>query len=431
ATGMPLSGGMIAADQFEPEGLRFQELAMLTIEPARPVQGLKLHGFGYSGSGTDFQLSPASSSGNGVSVLLMHFSGGGVGSGDDLADLGPKTAEAIALTLLDTLEQNQPIDPHALENVFANWLTGVEFRVNHSTGNDDELILSIDDYSAWSSRIAGYPTVSGLFSDRHRALEAAILVQVGLAVDKASAACKSADDVTRAFFMLRLMGRVEKLGLGGAVVAAVWDKVDGCLRFDLDVESTNVEGIDGPLVSWTFYPVVHATVPIRLDRSAGTELSLKGQAVLKAMAPVRTDFTCHVPFAQNCASTISGSLEGVFSVLNSTFGIDVAMGESELPRHMEMVIGVTELDGIVQFDWDTDGSHETTGALDARIWTDAFGAAHRDEREGAAFRIRKWDVQGGAVFAQKKYENLTAPQSPPLIAVTEPLTTFVLRHTPQ
>lgn len=120
---LPLSGGLVAAVHFEPEGLRLYEAATLLIEPKRSVPAAEQVGFGYYGTGENFHLEPLEM-GQAVKLRVMHFSGAGVAQGtaaDVAAQLprAPTPTEAqlqqqIA-TLISTERaaqlQGQPGDP--------------------------------------------------------------------------------------------------------------------------------------------------------------------------------------------------------------------------------------------------------------------------------------------------------------------------------
>src|SRR5438132_1357763 len=84
-TRLPFSGGLRAAVQLQPEGLRLQQPATLTIDAAQPLSltGQKPIAFGYHGDGDALYLFPAVMSGSHAEFALMHFSGYGAGSGTD------------------------------------------------------------------------------------------------------------------------------------------------------------------------------------------------------------------------------------------------------------------------------------------------------------------------------------------------------------
>ena len=82
-TGAPLSSGAIAAVQLEPSGLFFNEIVTLTIVPAQEIPIESQIIFGYEGSGQDYHLAVVDPSSREIKIMLMEFSGAGVGSGGD------------------------------------------------------------------------------------------------------------------------------------------------------------------------------------------------------------------------------------------------------------------------------------------------------------------------------------------------------------
>lgn len=104
--GIPLSKGLVGAVQFEPDGLRLSQPALLTVEPTRPIPVSEQVGFAYAGAGQDFHLAPLAPRTDMIQVYVFNFSGAGVGQGSTadigaaipaspLARLQQKTAEAI------------------------------------------------------------------------------------------------------------------------------------------------------------------------------------------------------------------------------------------------------------------------------------------------------------------------------------------------
>ena len=81
--GLPLSGGLIAGVQIEPDGLALLRPVTLTIETRTALNPDQVLGFAYAGQGEDFHLYPSAVSRNKITMLLTHFSGHGVGEGSD------------------------------------------------------------------------------------------------------------------------------------------------------------------------------------------------------------------------------------------------------------------------------------------------------------------------------------------------------------
>ncbi len=80
--GLPLRGGLIAAVDLQPEGLRFDDLVRLDITPSSSVQLRTLVGFNAQAAGTRFGLQPSFLTNNTISLYLRHFSMAGAGNGE-------------------------------------------------------------------------------------------------------------------------------------------------------------------------------------------------------------------------------------------------------------------------------------------------------------------------------------------------------------
>lgn len=81
--GLPLSGGLTAAVQLQPEGLMLMSPATLTIEPDKPMPADELTAFGYRGKGDDLYLTPHELDSTRITMDVTHFSGNGIGLGTD------------------------------------------------------------------------------------------------------------------------------------------------------------------------------------------------------------------------------------------------------------------------------------------------------------------------------------------------------------
>lgn len=81
--GLPLSGGLVAAVQLEPDGLELLRPGTLTMELPKPLPSndLLTVGFTYAGNGQEFHLNPSSIQGQTITQTLYHFSGKGSGQG--------------------------------------------------------------------------------------------------------------------------------------------------------------------------------------------------------------------------------------------------------------------------------------------------------------------------------------------------------------
>ena len=86
--GLPTSGGLAAAVEFQPDGLMFYDIATLTIDLAEPVPVEQQIPIGVSGAERNLELAFADVHDGSLRLQLLHFSSAGVAKGL-LADLEP------------------------------------------------------------------------------------------------------------------------------------------------------------------------------------------------------------------------------------------------------------------------------------------------------------------------------------------------------
>ena len=78
--GLPVSGGLLAGVDLQPDGLPLKQIVRLTIQPNVVVPCSEQVGFGYHGTGQEFYFQPLGMS-NTITLSLEHFSAAGVGQG--------------------------------------------------------------------------------------------------------------------------------------------------------------------------------------------------------------------------------------------------------------------------------------------------------------------------------------------------------------
>lgn len=83
--GAPLDNNSPTAVQLEPSGLFFNEIATLTIVPAKEIPIKQQLVFGYEGDGKDYHLAQVDPKSKEIKIKLMRFSGAGVGTASDAA----------------------------------------------------------------------------------------------------------------------------------------------------------------------------------------------------------------------------------------------------------------------------------------------------------------------------------------------------------
>jgi hypothetical protein len=86
--GLPLTGGLAAGVQLEPEGMTFYDVVTLTIEPAEAIPAAQLLPIGSSGGTGALYMPLIDLNPDAIRLRLMHFSSAGVSKGL-LADIEP------------------------------------------------------------------------------------------------------------------------------------------------------------------------------------------------------------------------------------------------------------------------------------------------------------------------------------------------------
>jgi hypothetical protein len=137
--GLPFSGGLGGAVQFEPDGLELFKPALFTIEPARRIPPERQIGFAYFGQGQDLYAVPSkTTSSGGMQLYLSHFSGGGGANGlaKDLAGLSPADLIARAQQLVAEAQEKarQEGSTEPLERIVAPILSAVNAQLRAAYG---------------------------------------------------------------------------------------------------------------------------------------------------------------------------------------------------------------------------------------------------------------------------------------------------------
>ena len=148
--GLPLSNGLLAAVEMEPEGLQLFNLAQLTIRPAAAFTAEELSGFGYYGTGDDFYLSPVQLEGTAIVFQITHFSGAraGRGTAGDRArqqQRVPSRPEAQALQQLSDGGYRADV-----EQLYARWMDEISPKIDAAVTNVAVLESAFADFTGFS-----------------------------------------------------------------------------------------------------------------------------------------------------------------------------------------------------------------------------------------------------------------------------------------
>lgn len=256
--GLPLSGGLSAAVDLQPEGLLFNTPARLDITSLTAVNPASLMGFGAAADGSEFSLRLSFVTNRTVSVYLRHFTMAGSGngtSGDSQgqaqfppSDSGAATEQEIA----DRLEQCRA-DPNCAPDSMNDELIKLYIqladqsvipKLKQAVANDE---LIDDALAAWLDWLKGMELL-GLYNDNllNSANAGELARRVSVAGNLATQAihngmtksCQKcmAHDIARIYRMLDLARMGALVGL--SYEDEVWECARKCLVFELEIEST-------------------------------------------------------------------------------------------------------------------------------------------------------------------------------------------------
>jgi hypothetical protein len=155
---LPASAPLVAAAQFAPEGLKLARTATLRVSALAAHDRTRLVGLTYSGQGGGLTraVAGASEHGDGLVVLVTHFSGAAVASAQDAGTLTgtlttPASVQAfIALQNLSSAQQASGIfDAAALAAVLTGWYTSVIEPALVAASSDQQTVDAVALYDSW------------------------------------------------------------------------------------------------------------------------------------------------------------------------------------------------------------------------------------------------------------------------------------------
>jgi hypothetical protein len=265
--GMP--GGLVGAVQLEPEGLVLNETATLEIEPLDPAPAPgRLAPFTAEGDGADFHLLPDPD--GGLTVPVLHFSIPGV------ADMGSAETQQVQGQMpARTQAQYESLIRDAVKS--GNTVAQIDL----SAGYYRDIVRPALQAGLSSDAAMDHAFATGLSWQRQvtlLGLEAWVDAEIDEMLDlfqrmlrnaaeRAYARCVADHDLSAVNRMLQIERWTQLLGLGSdSSYADVMQKIENCLRFELDFESALTLNVTGE---------VHGSFDYHL-RSLDLVLSLSG-----------------------------------------------------------------------------------------------------------------------------------------------------------
>jgi hypothetical protein len=295
--GLPLSGGLRAAVNMQPEGLIFNVPARLDIQSPAVLNTNALLGFSALGDGRLFALHPSSISSRTVSLGLLHFTmaGMGEGTGSDAQAQGenvpddPMTAsdqelekarQECLLSDCDTASHVEKVRQLMIQ--YADQTVLPKLRSAVANPEDSVLDDALYVWLEWCRRLELLGLAENTLgtdqsgSDLGKRLTSASGLASNAVANGITKACQDclAHDVWRTARMLSL-ARIAEL-LGWDYTSKAFDCIRKCLVFELKIESEIQDQSD----KGTFLAHTKSTVKLRPSGSDAAEQEW-AQIVLK------------------------------------------------------------------------------------------------------------------------------------------------------
>jgi hypothetical protein len=447
--GLPLSGGLAAAVQIEPAGLRLFEFATLVIEPAQSVPASQETSFAWDQAGDDFHLFPMlppssiqRENGKGGQQLnprspvfnLLHFSGYGIGSGTD-ADRAaqqqrhPSDSEAQFEQSLEAImgrERKRQLstaqtaagfvsiqtaafdeDPGYADALIQLLKDGYTNQVKPAmdsallSKDDRELLCAMQKALGWSRQVElllGDEDLTGktakFFRKAKKATSQFLETALGILAENSSQRCSKDHKPEEIITLLGIARQQQLLGLDSSKTV---DSAQHCAHFELEFDSET--DLKDPAATVTTH--VHATVPIGVRFISIPSDQIPGQAPIEYLSCqwIPTDPDC------TATSTTTGSTFRVIS-----FNIDLnprTIGDCNTATTDGKlnIVSVVIDPGLPSESIKVVCKDSDPITLPQVVWSATFGEFHSDEEIGGAgaLTISGWEPGDGALLARKTY----------------------------
>jgi hypothetical protein len=439
-TGAVLGGPLQAAVQMEPDGLLLMEQADLRIVPPAAPNLKTLAYFRYRGPGESFTPYPGVPKATGIEMPVSYLAGYGAamraasGSAsspergrrlESSGALAPYIARAADLWQRNNNGEFSDINEYLSElyQVWSDaWKNAVEPALQ-GLGDQCDLATLRSVFEMAMEFHEFDPETDPSYGAYNAEIFAKIKEQALHCIDIAYQRCKSDNDPSQVGFMEQCMALLQRLGLvSDAENQEVWDKIEKCLRFEIDFEaafSANLGGVDERLK-------VRAIVPVRLE-------AIDNKFILSGGNTISHEFINAV--GDPCSGS-AATQPGWFIVTRMDIGIflapaaevtaaDRAANRSEISVDMIYAPG----DPLEQWTWTCPLIGSQTGPWQP-VFRSLYGEFHADEAVPGTdgdFIVIHWEpVRSGSIFAKLQYVRTLGG------GLTDSEETYVfLKHTPQ
>lgn len=435
---LPMSGGLIAAVQLEPSGLRLFEAATLVLKTPRPIPLGTESPVAWKKNGNDFHNYPLQIDPNTITFKLLHFSGAGVASGTE-ADRANQRAsipcdkeaamqqEAAAVIGPERERQKAglPEDPTfgaRLMDVYFNYFTNtIQPMMNSARNSKDDGVL----LAAWS-RVLGFmrtiEVTTEFFPDPRIAATNAAMFDFlsNVAQTLSNNALDHCVNERKPEFLQRILGAERMVQVVGLPIDLnTQEKIDKCGRFELIFES-QFDKVADPGGGIRITQRMHATVtvPIRFTMDIAP---LVGSAPLDYVYSM----TYAAPSPMSCTMSNATGTAGSLVVLKMETNLNVKEPDDPCSKRRAASHAIESNASappppfeLISMKIDVSTTSESATAKccvlascssSTMTFDGEFSGSWRDLHEaenkgGNSYEIRDWGkATGGALLARKTY----------------------------
>jgi hypothetical protein len=421
----PFAAGPAAGVHMEPSGVRFFAPATLRIEGAPPIGAAELIGFGYSGDGADFHLTPVAATASGYALRISHFSGAGVGAATDAEfaaqqDHAPVDYQsAMDQELVALLTRERQCVVIGMCEGESEGGGGVE-----TTLTEEEEARTEDLVEGWEevlkrtaeegrTRCAAYEQAMRMLAGAERQLaffeaqlDPALLAAVADPLEdgarnclvEAYEKCRTAHDVGQFVAMYELVREAEFVDMSGGLSALAAELGSKCATFELEYRAEVNKRPYFPHYHYT----VNATVGLESSMSSTGNVTLTGSASLEI-----TDWYDWADDPCWPTTVTTPTSKAPFVVTESEWKWSTATDGSRAIAELALTV---EPGAVAQTASGTCGG-EVDEAIDAGSFYDlAFVDLHKSaEGAGTPAKVTfaSGDILGGELYARTSYEKST------------------------
>lgn len=444
ATGLPFTGGLVAAVQLEPNGLRLLELATLAIATPQPIPLAAQTPIAWRGQGNDLHLHALTRDPRTIQFKLTHFSGAGMSNGTAaersayVARIPCDSEAALQQRLMPILEaeRKRVLDACPPPNVCPDLPPNPAFTASIQVAISDYYNFSIrpmmvtalqsgDDDILYSAVLKAFSAVrvisfwldedDPLLAQSVRELNDFVAEALKKISDKAFQRCIE-NHRPEEIVKLMAVDRAAQI-LGIPIDLQTQSKVDRCGSFELVFDSTMTES-GGPY--WNLEMHASSTIPIQ----ASIVVQSTGEPVtVSAPLDYSVKVMVNIP---NCTASATATGD-TFKItefelkLNPKELEDVCRSRRRAVRHASIQATKTEEPTFEVASMTIDPGHPkeggdiscggvVLGTLEPGRYRDAFNLFHsvytfEMAGQSGPFKIINWSPgDGGSLLAQKHYD---------------------------